>query len=58
MWLLGQKQNELWWHKQDKSGSWVPVSQEEADAQNQYWKNQRDEIAAKIFNDHFNKENK
>jgi hypothetical protein len=53
-WLLGQKDGKPWWHKQDGKGNWIPVTEEEAEAYKKYWNDKRDEIAAKIFNKHFN----
>ena len=56
MWLLGQRCGKTWWQKQNDVGDWVPVTDEEAAASKKYWNDKRDEIAAKIFNDAFNKE--
>ena len=56
MWLLGLKDGKPWWQKRDAHDNWVPVTEEEAAAHKKYWNDKRDEIAAKIFNDAFNKE--
>ena len=56
MWLLGQKDGKPWWHYRDAQDNWVPISEEEEAAQKKYWNNLFDEIAAKVFNDAFNKE--
>ena len=56
MWMLGQKDGKPWWHKRDDQDNWIPITEEENATNQQYWKDKRDAIAAKIFNDAFNKE--
>lgn len=56
MWLLGLKDGKPWWQKQNDVGDWVPVTEEEAAAHKKLRNDIRDEIAAKILNDAFNKE--
>jgi hypothetical protein len=55
MWMLGQKDGKPWWHKRDDRDNWIPVTEEENATNKQYWNDKRDSIAAKIFNDAFNK---
>ena len=56
MWILGSKNKQPWWQKQNDQGNWVPVTEEEAAANRKYWNDKRDEIAANILNKLFNLE--
>lgn len=56
MWLLGSKDGKHWWQKRDAHDNWVPVTEEEAAAHKKLRNDIRDEIAAKILNDAFNKD--
>lgn len=55
MWMLGQKDGKPWWQKKDTNGNWIPITEEEAASEKKYWNDKKNEIAAKIFNEHFNK---
>ena len=55
MWMLAQKDGKPWWHKRDDQDNWVPVTEEEDAANKKYWNDKFDEIAAKVFNEAFNR---
>ena len=56
MWILSEKDGKQWWLKQDATGNWVPVTEEENATYKKHWKDKRDEIAARVLSDFF-KEN-
>jgi len=57
MWLLGQKDNKLWWKEYDPlRKDYIFVSEEINTA---YWEKEKEifeSIAAKVFNDAFNRD--